>query len=75
MEIQIVKKEKMPDASVHYKMIVQPRDLIILGYLLESLEGWSYYTTIDKKENIFSVEVIKAFTEKFELFLEDIKRL
>ena len=51
------------DKIYHFK--VPPNELILFGYVLESLEGWAYYTTIDKNNSIFHVEVIKDYVEDF----------
>ena len=49
-----------------YQLKVPPAEMIYMGYLLESLEGWAYYTTIDIKESILHVEVIKDYVFEFE---------
>jgi len=43
-----------------------------MGLILESLEGWCSYTTLDKKESILLIEVIKDFKSDFELLLDRI---
>jgi len=56
------------DRIFHFK--VPPQEMIYMGYLLESLEGWAYYTTIDIKESILHVEVIKDYVTEFDKLLE-----
>jgi len=55
------------DRIFHFK--VPPHEMIYMGYLLESLEGWAYYTTIDIKESILHVEVIKDYVAEFDKLL------
>jgi len=53
-----------------FQLKVPPHEMIYMGYLLESLEGWAYYTTIDIKESILHVEVIKDYVAEFDKLLE-----
>jgi len=41
-----------------------------MGLILESLEGWCSYTTLDKKESILLIEVIKDYKSDFERLLD-----
>ena len=52
-----------------YHFQVPPKEVVYLGYILESLEGWAFYTTIDDKASIMHVEVIKDFINDFEKLL------
>ena len=52
-----------------YHFIVSPEHVVYFGYILESLEGWAFYTTIDAQASIMHVEVIKDYIRDFEKLL------
>lgn len=72
IEYKIIFRETTKDGDEIYHFEIEPKYLILFGYLLESLEGWAYYTTIDSKKSIFLVEVIKDYKTDFENLLEKI---
>ena len=63
---EVLKEFNTDDGDRVYHFKVPPAEMIYMGYLLESLEGWAYYTTIDIKESILHVEVIKDYVFEFE---------
>lgn len=75
MKFQIQEKRKNPDQSDTYLIKLPREEVIFMGYILESLEGWVHYSTIDKKESILSVEVIKDYCSKFEELIKRIAQL
>lgn len=40
---------------------VNPRDLILLGYILEAFEGFCNYTTINKKKMLVRITTTQDF--------------
>ncbi|MCL2064906.1 MAG: DUF4911 domain-containing protein [Candidatus Cloacimonetes bacterium] len=57
-----------------YHIQVLPKDVIIFGNILESLEGWAFYSTIDSKNSIMLVEAIKDYVSEIEKLLDKMKR-
>jgi hypothetical protein len=53
-----------------YHIYVPRSGMIIFGYILESLEGWAYYTTIDVERSILYVEVMRDYVGDFGRLLE-----
>ena len=56
-----------------YHIQINPNEMIYIGYILESLEGWAFHTLLDKKENLLYVEVIKDYVNEFEELLKKLK--
>jgi hypothetical protein len=54
-----------------YIIRIDPPDMIIFGYILESLEGWAFHTIHDREKCLLHVEVIADYVSDFEkLFLK-----
>ena len=58
-----------------YHFYVPPPQVIYFGYILESLEGWAFYTTIDDKNSIMHIEVIRDYVDSFDMLLQKIAYL
>jgi hypothetical protein len=55
-----------------YIIRIDPPDMIVFGYLLESLEGWAFHTIHDREKCLLHVEVIADYVSDFErLFIVD----
>ena len=65
-----IKLEKLSDTQDKiYHIFVPQKEVILFGNILESLEGWVFYSTIDNKESILLVEVIKDYVDEFDKIL------
>ncbi|MCL1826873.1 MAG: DUF4911 domain-containing protein [Candidatus Cloacimonetes bacterium] len=53
-----------------YHFYVPPPQVVYFGYILESLEGWAFYTTIDDQKSIMHIEVIKDYVHDFDKLLQ-----
>jgi len=67
---KIISEKQNSNGDVIYLFRIPPNEVIYMGYILESLEGWAYYTTIDNKESIMHVEVIRDYVQDFERLLK-----
>jgi len=70
LNIKIIKEFYNHSSDKIYHLYVPPEQVIYFGYILESLEGWTFYTTIDNKNSIMHVEVIKDYINDFLLLFE-----
>ena len=55
-----------PNGDKVYILNISPEQMIYMGYILESLEGWAFHTNRDQGENILRVEIIKDYVNEFE---------
>ena len=55
-----------------YHFFVAAEHVVYFGYILESLEGWAFYTTIDSVESIMHVEVMRDYVGDFDRLLKKI---
>jgi len=53
-----------------YLLYVPPENMIVIGYIIEGLEGWAFHTIADKEKSILQVEVIRDFVDDFERVME-----
>ncbi|MCK9330144.1 MAG: DUF4911 domain-containing protein [Candidatus Cloacimonetes bacterium] len=67
---QIIFQQLQESGDMLYHILIPPKELILFGYILESLEGWAFYTTIDTKNSILLVEVIKDYVNDFKLLID-----
>ena len=72
LNLEIIHQEFNVNKDKIFHIKVPKNEVIFLGYILEALEGWAYYTTIDVNESIMLVEVIKDYVDDFDAFLEHI---
>ena len=57
MQFDLVSQEILADKTNRLILRVDPEDLVYLGFILESFEGWCNYTTIRKNEPFLQVDV------------------
>jgi len=65
--MKILSAEESTNKDKIYHIQIPPAQQIVFGYILESLEGWVYYTTIDVENSIIWVEIIQDYIEEFDL--------
>ncbi|HPM00885.1 MAG TPA: DUF4911 domain-containing protein [Candidatus Cloacimonadota bacterium] len=70
MKLNLLEKKENPDQSNSYYIQIPREEVIFMGLILESLEGWCSYTTLDKKKSILLIEVIKDYKSDFERLLD-----
>lgn len=70
---QIRLEQLLENGDKLYHLYIPPKEMILFGYILESLEGWAFYTTIDSKESILLVEIIKDYVSDFEQLLNKMR--
>jgi len=70
MKFSIAERKTLDDGT--YRLIIQvpSEELIYLGYILESFEGWCNYTTPDKSEPFLQVDVTSDFMNDFDILIE-----
>ncbi|MDO9576692.1 MAG: hypothetical protein Q7J16_02280 [Candidatus Cloacimonadales bacterium] len=65
MNIRILDEIELDDGCQRLNIGVSNQELLYLGYILESLEGWCNYTTPDRSQPILQVDVPPDFVNDF----------
>ncbi|MCF7793905.1 MAG: DUF4911 domain-containing protein [Candidatus Cloacimonetes bacterium] len=65
MNIKIIDQHKLSDGCTRINIGVSDKERIYLGFILESFEGWSNYTTPVRKKPVLQVDVVPDFLEDF----------
>lgn len=65
MKFSIADREILVDGTERVVINVPREELIYLGYILESFEGWCNYTTPDKNEPYLQVDVAPNYINDF----------
>ena len=73
IELQIISETFNSFGDKIYQISVKPSDMIVFGYIIESLEGWAFHTLINKEKSIMHVEVMKDYIYDFMFFLDLLK--
>ena len=69
MKFLIADRKTLNDGTHRLKIQVPREELVYLGYILESFEGWCNYTTPVKSRPIMQVDVAPDFIDDYmELF-------
>ena len=69
LSFHILSKTTTDVGDHEYLIKIKPEEMIYMGYIIESLEGWAFHTVIDKDENILYISVLKGYTADFEKLL------
>ncbi len=56
MDFKILQETKLDDKSIRIIIETEESDLVYLGYILETMEGWCNYTTISKNPTRIAVD-------------------
>jgi hypothetical protein len=75
MNLSIITERVSIGGDKIYNIQIAPKDMILFGYILESLEGWAFHTIIDKNNNILHVEVMKDYIVDFDKLLDRISQV
>lgn len=73
MEFERVSSEILTDNTKRVILRVASEDLVYLGFILESFEGWCNYTTIKKKEPYLQIDISPDYigsTEELLVYLK-----
>ena len=65
MKFSIADRKTLNDGTHRLKIEVPREELIYLGYILESFEGWCNYTTPNKREPFLQVDVTADYINDF----------
>lgn len=69
MTFQLVESTINNEGVRSYLLNIPDVERIYFGYILESLEGWCYYTGFGKNNSLMRVDVMPAFINDFETLL------
>lgn len=75
MEIFSRNEETICDDVHRFILEIKESDKVILGYVLESLEGWCNYTTPAQDRSKFQIDVMPDFYADFQKILAAIQKL
>ncbi len=70
MKFSIVDSESLADRTERFIIKVPRKELIYLGYILESFEGLCNYTTPDKNEPFLQVDVTPDYLDDFNKLIQ-----
>ena len=65
MKFSVADRETLADGTKRLMLNVPKEELIYLGYILESFEGWCNYTTPNKNEPFLQVDVTLNYIDDF----------
>ncbi|MBN2828810.1 MAG: DUF4911 domain-containing protein [Candidatus Cloacimonetes bacterium] len=74
MKFNVISRKKLNDETLEMVLFTPKEEVIVLGYILESFEGWFNYSTIDSKKQLFRVRIMKDYIDSAEeliAFLKD----
>ena len=74
MQFELISEEILSDDSKRIILKVEPDDLLYLGYILESFEGWCNYTTIKKGEPYLQIDVSPDYVNSIHELLDFLKK-
>ncbi|MCK5051673.1 MAG: DUF4911 domain-containing protein [Candidatus Cloacimonetes bacterium] len=70
MKFSISDRETLVDGTKRFIIKVPRQELIYLGYILESFEGWCNYTTPNKNEPFLQVDVTPDYLDDFNKLIQ-----
>ena len=70
MKFSVANRETLADGTKRLMLNVPKEELIYLGYILESFEGWCNYTTPDKNEPFLQVDVTPDYIDDFNKLIQ-----
>jgi hypothetical protein len=73
MKFHIISRKTLGDQTLEMTLYTPKEEVIVLGYILESFEGWFNYSTIDPKKQLFRVRIMKDFTTSAEELIAFLK--
>jgi len=73
MNLKIHSETLLEDGTSRILIEIPAAELLYVGFLLESFEGWCNYTTVKKDEPYLQVDVTKDYLEPMHELLEYMK--
>jgi len=73
LNFKIVERNNLKDGSLRILLEMPQSELIYIGFILESFEGWCIYTTPRKKEPFLQLDIPSDFTSNVEELLDYLK--
>jgi hypothetical protein len=73
MKFNIISRKTLQDSTLELVLFTPKEEVITLGYILESFEGWFNYSTIDSKKQLFRIRVMQDFTSQAEELMTFLK--
>ena len=70
MKFSVAGRETLGDGTERLMLNVPKVELVYLGYILESFEGWCNYTTPDKNEPFLQVDVTSDYINDFNKLIQ-----
>ncbi|MBN1326697.1 MAG: hypothetical protein JW996_01975 [Candidatus Cloacimonetes bacterium] len=70
MNFQILDRMELSDGSLRYHLYIPSSELIFVGYILESFEGWCYYTNRKDKDNLLQIEIPADYQDSVKELLD-----
>ena len=74
MEFELKETSILEDGSERIKLFVPGKELVFLGFVLESLEGRCNYTTVKDSESYLQIDVPPDFIEEIRQILNFLKK-
>ena len=74
MQFENVSSEILEDKTKRVILQVASEDLVYLGFILESFEGWCNYTTIKRNEPYLQVDIAPDYVDSTEELLDYLKQ-
>ena len=70
MKFSIADRKTLSDNTQRLLLKLPREELIYLGYILESFEGWCNYTTPDKSKPFLQVDVTQEYIADFNKLIQ-----
>ncbi|MBN2461621.1 MAG: hypothetical protein JXB60_08435 [Candidatus Cloacimonetes bacterium] len=61
MKLEIIDIKILNDGTKRYTAEFAEKELVILGFILESMEGWCNYTTVKNHEILLQIDAAPDF--------------
>jgi hypothetical protein len=74
MKFNVVDRNITDENIIFLTIEIDPKDQIVFCFVLESWEGVFNYSTIDKKNNLISVQIAGDFSAEADEILEFLKK-
>jgi hypothetical protein len=74
MRFELIEENQLQDGTHRFILKVEPSELVMVGFLLESFDGLYNYTTIDDKNSLVQVDFLPDAYEDGKKILEFMKK-
>jgi hypothetical protein len=73
MQFEFIEESQLQDGTHRFILKVEPAELVMVGFLLESFDGLFNYTTIDDKNSLVQVDFLPDAYDDGKKMLEFMK--